>query len=425
MVVALVAAQALVAAHAALTVTPNKTVLLPGQTLVLSGTANPGALIVIKVTNPQGKIVTIAEVSAGSDGKFTWNMTFPTTPTSLLVPGTYTILVKNVNTGETQTVTVTYKVGGVITGMVVNEEGQPISGAKVYLCSGMQVVATATTGSDGSFMLYASSGTYCLKVEAAGYLPFEKDNITVTSGKSVNLGTITLVSYATKIKQLENTVMKLESQLAALNNTFTSANKTLAGKVAALEKEVMDMNNTLASLKSEVAAVNMSLAGKASKADVMKLEDQLSKLQNQIGMISSQLGNISKAIASLKTQISGINKAVSMKADKDTVEMLSSQLKSINSTIKTIESQISNLNSRVKTLEAAMQTLSNLQSALKSLQNSVNAFQQTAQSLQNRVSSAASKASSASTTATIGVIVGIIGIIIAIIAVVLVYKKMV
>ncbi|HEY6324756.1 MAG TPA: carboxypeptidase regulatory-like domain-containing protein, partial [Thermoanaerobaculia bacterium] len=78
---------------------------------------------------------------------------------------------------------------GTITGMVVDQNGQPLTGATVRISG--TVNATATDGA-GNFNLTAPAGLYTLTVSKSGYLPATTTPFTLAAGGSFAAGTIRL-----------------------------------------------------------------------------------------------------------------------------------------------------------------------------------------------------------------------------------------
>ncbi|KSW10745.1 hypothetical protein CF15_08160 [Pyrodictium occultum] len=393
-----------IVALAALSVSLNKASFIPGDTLVVSGTADPNAVITIKIVDPNGAVKVADQVSAGGDGSFTWSIRLPGDwPT-----GTYQVVVRNADTGEQQTLTFTLQSGGEIAGRVVDENGSPVAGAEVYVCSGNQTVAEAATGGDGSFTVFVNPGTYCVKVEKSGYTTATVTNVSVGRGERVSLGTL-------QIRSLESLVRGLEAQVnASLNKLMATLEQLNASVAAAATKEYVDqqlqqLSQLLQSLAEQVKTLQSQLDTKAGKADLEKLAAELSDLNDKLGSLADQL-------SSLQGQVAG-------KADQAAVNQLAAKLGDLSDKLDNLSSRVATLEKRVDTLEAATQSIGQLQSAIGQLKSSIDSFRATAASLQSQVSSASSKASSASRLALVGVAAGLIGLIIAIVAVVLVYRK--
>ena len=80
---------------------------------------------------------------------------------------------------------------GSITGVVMDQNGNLVSGAEVKLRSSGVLVGNVTTGSDGRFTINAPAGAYELTISKAGML--EKTvSATISTGQTVDLGDQTL-----------------------------------------------------------------------------------------------------------------------------------------------------------------------------------------------------------------------------------------
>ncbi len=77
---------------------------------------------------------------------------------------------------------------GWVTGQVVDEDGNPIAGAKVTVIG---TPVSVTTGDDGSFTFWLPVGTYTITISAFGYYT-KALNVTVSEGETVDLGQIPL-----------------------------------------------------------------------------------------------------------------------------------------------------------------------------------------------------------------------------------------
>lgn len=440
--VLLAASQAMVAL-AALSASTDKAVYFPGDTLTLSGQADANALITIKLVDPNGETKVVDQISAGADGSFSWSIRLPADwPT-----GTYQIVVRNADTGEQQTVTFTLQSGGEITGVVVDENGNPVAGASVYVCdaaTGAMVKETAT-GSDGSFAVQVSAGTYCLRVEKPGYTTASIASITVGTAERVNVGTIEITSLESLIKNLQQALEQLNTtvneqmaaQLAQLNQSVQQALEQARQEITSMvdaklatvatkeyvDQQIAQLNQLVANLADQVGTLVAQLDTKAAKTDLEKL--------------AAQLGDLQATLGDLQDQISGLQAQLAGKADQAAINQLAAKLNDISAQISELGDKLSKLQAdvgklgervdmlekRVNTLEAATQSIGQLQDAINQLKNSVDSFQQTAAQLQAQVQNAADKAGGASRLAMIGVIAGIIGMIIAVVAAVLVYRK--
>ena len=446
---ALVVALALLSgiAYALLTVNVNKTTFVPGDTLVITGKADPNAVIVIAIKNPNGDAVAGDQITADANGNFQYAMKFPSQPNDYFPAGTYTIVVKNANTGEVQQITVQLQQAGAITGTVVDEKGNPVSGAQVEAYNvETGAVFKTTTNDAGEFTLYVNPGTYMVKISKAGYFSKEIDNVAVEIGKTVNLGKIEIVSISYKIGQLEKQVSSLAQQLAQITSTLANLNTSVSN----LDQTVSGLKDSLGQVQTKVSSLEQQLGQKADKADLEALSkkiDEISKtidqLKNalsakadkqQLDALQQQLANIKQQLDTLQNQVSSqiaaIQDALNKKADMDAVEALKKQLENSQQQLSKLQEQLNNLanevndlKTRVANLEQVTKTIDALRNTVKQLQDSLNQFNQKADQLQKQIQDAADKASSASSMAMAGLVTGVIGIIIAVGAVIMMYRK--
>jgi iron complex outermembrane receptor protein len=105
---------------------------------------------------------------------------------------------------------------GTITGKVTEaRSGQPVFAATANALSGLNIVATARTGEDGTYRLAVPAGTYTVSIQRIGFVPGRQENVTVTAG-----GTATAdIQITETVFQLERTVVSVartpEGELAA------------------------------------------------------------------------------------------------------------------------------------------------------------------------------------------------------------------
>jgi hypothetical protein len=76
---------------------------------------------------------------------------------------------------------------GTVKGTVVNAQLFVVPNATVTLVNSTGFTYTATTDSTGAFTLNVPPGTYTLRVAAAGYPPYETQNLVVTSGQATSV----------------------------------------------------------------------------------------------------------------------------------------------------------------------------------------------------------------------------------------------
>ncbi|MEM2273601.1 MAG: carboxypeptidase regulatory-like domain-containing protein, partial [Candidatus Bathyarchaeia archaeon] len=238
----------------ALTVTTDKDVYGPGETIKVSGTAVPDSDVTVQIFNPALQLVDIDVTRAGADGKYTLSFKIPEKiPTGLWTYGTY--LVKAYMAGQVATKTIEIRLAVTVVGRVVDKAGVAIPDADVVIGP-----ASGKTLSDGTFTIgLPAEGTYTVKISKAGYYSYT-GSVTAAIGTN-NLGTITLVSYEDKIAELEKKlsdaardISTLKSQLESLSKDV-EALKGLSGDVSKLKTQVESLSKDVETLKTQVKVI--------------------------------------------------------------------------------------------------------------------------------------------------------------------------
>ena len=251
-----------------LTVTTDKNVYSPGETIIVSGNAVANTDVTVKLLNPNGELVDISFVTSSATG--TYSVTFKTPaqmPTGKWILGTYTV--EAYMAGQTVSKTITIQQLIAVTGKVVDAKGSPISDAKVTIGT-----VSTTTGTDGSFIIsLPAEGTYTITITKVGYYKYE-GSVTAKIG-TTDIGTITLES--------------LEDAIAALES-----------RVSALENQVNSLNNQISLLTKQISALNSSLAD--ANAKIATLTTQL----QQLAAISTTVSDLTKTINTLKSSVDAL-----------------------------------------------------------------------------------------------------------------------
>jgi len=251
-----------------LTVTTDKNVYSPGETIIVSGNAVANTDVTVKLLNPNGELVDISFATSSATG--TYSVTFKTPaqmPTGKWILGTYTV--EAYMAGQTASKTITIQQLIAVTGKVVDAKGSPISDAKVTIGT-----VSTTTGTDGSFIIsLPAEGTYTITITKVGYYKYE-GSVTAKIG-TTDIGTITL-------KSLEDAIAALES------------------RVSALENQVNSLNNQISLLTKQISALNSSLAD--ANAKIATLTTQL----QQLTTISTTVSDLTKTINTLKSSVDAL-----------------------------------------------------------------------------------------------------------------------
>lgn len=295
-----------VAMAQALTVTTDKDVYGPGDTIRVSGTALANTDVTVQLLNPNGQLVDIDYVKSGADGSYSISFKIPAAmPTGQWIFGTY--VVKAFMAAQTATKSISIQLRVAVTGKVVDSAGAAISGATVTVGP-----SSTTTAADGTFTVsLPSSGDYTIKVEKAGYYPYS-GTVKAAIG-TTNVGTITLTSYEDKIKELEKKISDLNKAIDELKSTVNSL-KTKVDELSALAATVNDLKSKVDSLNSKVSdltgTVN-SLSGKVSdlSASLQSANTEISSLKGTIQQIQTTVAitqELKSSVDSLKSSVDAL-----------------------------------------------------------------------------------------------------------------------
>jgi len=100
------------------------------------------------------------------------------------------------------TITETHKgEKGILTLTVVDEEGDPIKGAKIEVYSNSNMIEQGMTTSDGKLQLKLAKGEYTAEIEKEGYYIKDIERFKIKMGKTTDIGIVTLESkpYAAEV----------------------------------------------------------------------------------------------------------------------------------------------------------------------------------------------------------------------------------
>ena len=280
----------------ALTVTTDKDVYGPGETIKVSGTAVPDSDVTVQIFNPALQLVDIDVTRAGADGKYTLSFKIPEKiPTGLWTYGTY--LVKAYMAGQVATKTIEIRLAVTVVGRVVDKAGVAIPDADVVIGP-----ASGKTLSDGTFTIgLPAEGTYTVKISKAGYYSYT-GTVAAAIGTN-NLGTITLVSYEDKIAELEKKISDLERSLSGAAADISALKTQLAPlskNVDALSKDVSDLKTKTDSLSKDLSALKSDLEALKTQVRVITdIQSAVRDLRSSVDDLKTAVGGLSGPIAQL------------------------------------------------------------------------------------------------------------------------------
>jgi len=275
----------------ALTVKTDKNMYGPGETVVIFGTATPGSTIVIKVYDPDGNWIATMQTTAGSTGQYSANLKLPTSiPYGMFKKyGTYRVEASDgIHTVST---TFEFRSVAVVTGIVVDENNEPLAGVKVYIEG---TTYETTTGSDGSFTLSAEIGPATVVFEKSGYVTVKKE-LTIQTGEN-SVGTVQMKSFLAYIKELEDQIASLQEQLA---------NVATKDDLDALRSELMSAIDTAKSDMKEYVDTQVS----SVDTKVSSLEGRIKSLEDRVSAVEAlgtTVSDLKKTAEDLKTTVEGL-----------------------------------------------------------------------------------------------------------------------
>lgn len=161
-------------------------------------TQNPAANVAVRVYETETQLQTVSDVT-DTNGYFIVD--------NIAENKSYYIVVESYEDQKKQGIvpvssptagnalTIIIKTEGEIIGVVQNEKGNPLPGAKITLKDSQgQFVTSTTTGNIGSFTLKVTPGKFYVEVTLAGYETFQGTLFTVEYKEIEDLGLITLTS---------------------------------------------------------------------------------------------------------------------------------------------------------------------------------------------------------------------------------------
>ncbi|MCX8168037.1 MAG: carboxypeptidase regulatory-like domain-containing protein [Ignisphaera sp.] len=316
---ALLAAVAAVAPTVAqaLTVSVDKPTYIPGETVVVSGTAPAGSWVGVSVVNPAGEEVDYRMVQADAAGRYTASVKLPSRlPYAKWVAGEYTVYAYL--GAATASAKFVLSAGSRAVGRVVDAKGSPVADAEIVV---VETGDLARSRADGSFELYTAPGTVTIRVSKPGYTRVER-RVTLALGDN-DLGTIAIQALDEVVATLSTRIATLEAKVAQLEKTLSDIQKTLQdistaiGRLATKDDVVGARNDILAALrpistdlatvKSDVAAIKSDVA--AAKSDLATVKSDVAAVKGAMAT-KSDVEAVRTAVADLNTALKSVSDAV-------------------------------------------------------------------------------------------------------------------
>ncbi len=337
----------------ALTVSTDKPSYMPGEVVLVSGTAVPGATVGIAAYNPAGTTVFFTMVTAGADGKFSTSIKIPAKiPYEDWVYGDYTVEAKV----GTTTATKSFKIAAaaLLVGTVVDEKGNPVVGAEVRVKG---TAISTLTGADGKFSLSADVGTWTLVVSKAGYVSAE---VSVTAVLGVNnVGVIKLASLESLVAELSAKVESLSKDISALSEKVSTL-ETQVPALAEISSKLDELSKSLAALSKAVSDLNAKVDANAkSLADInAKLSALETSVKDSLGKVNEALGRVTSTLDALRVDITGLR--TDLKALSDGMKELAtkSEVAAVKSDVAGVKSDVAAVGGKVDAVGGAVGGLS-------------------------------------------------------------------
>lgn len=370
-----------------LTIELSKTTYYPGETVVVTGKTVPNSYVTVWIEDLKGNTVDMTVVMSDATGSFEAKFAIPST-----IPygnwkdyGTYKLCAE-VGTAK-QCLTFDVVPGSAVTGVVVDENGNPVAGATVTV---VETGATTTTGANGKFVLGLTTGTYHIKISKPGYRSVEL-TATVSAGKITDLGTIRIVSYDYLISMLNTTVSSLQEKISELKTKLESLESAYADVSKSLDKiskSLDEIKNSLAALATAIESISGDISKLSS--DVSKLSDTLTKVSGELDSVSGKIDALSSKIDGLKNQLTAIatgvsNNKAAIDALSKSVAQISTKLEDISSSIASVKADVSKVRSDV------LDAVSSVASDVTAVKNAVSSLKTTVDSVSKSVSGLGAK----------------------------------
>lgn len=294
----------------ALTVSTDKRTYIPGETVVVSGTAPAGSWVGIAVVSPAGKEVDYRMVQADAAGRYTVSIKLPSKlPYADWIAGEYTVYAY---LGASRVATTfILSAGSRAFGKVVDARGNPVADAEILV---VETGDLARSRADGSFELYTSPGTVTVRVSKPGYTRAEK-TVTLALGDN-DLGTIAIQPLDEVVAALSSRVAQLEEKVAQLDKTLADIGKTLQDISAAIGKLATkddvasaknDILNALKPLSTDLSAVKSDVA--AIKSDLAAVKGAMAT-KSDVDAVKTAIGDLNTAVRDVATAVKGVSDAV-------------------------------------------------------------------------------------------------------------------
>ncbi len=382
------------ATAASITVTTDKAVYNPSESLVVSGVATPNSAVTVKVYNPAMTLVGIGQGSTDEVGQYSVTVfTWPSTPTLDIPLGTYSITATDAANGEFAETTAQYA--------LVNGNGnggpEPIEGVIVQIS-----VSTGSMYQQGDtariFVLFSYNGekidptarVFTIRTPGLSSIPRSLTRIS-TGVYYVDYTPTDLGTYAVQVEATALTTSNVEiTTFQVVEKLATEAGlETLGNDIA---ENIADIGNDIASARSEIlsriSSAQSSLEDAISSArdsvedTINSAKDDIKSSISNINIPSVDLSSVTNAISNLDSKIGS--------AQSEIQSRISSSENSIKSQVtsseQSVKSAINGIQSAVTT--AVTSAVSPLSSDISQLSSDISSMQSNLESVESGVSAA-------------------------------------
>jgi len=148
---------------------------------------------------------------------------------------------------------------GTISGIVINEQKQPLVSASVAVYDSTQskVITGASSDTEGQFSIEIEPANYVVKITYVSYKPYVK-KVTVTAGQTVDLGTITMDPTAESLGEIFVRAEKSQMQMNFDKRVFN-----VGQDITSLGGSAVEVLNNVPSIATDIDG-NISLRGNES-----------------------------------------------------------------------------------------------------------------------------------------------------------------
>ena len=224
-------------AAAALTVTTDKAEYVPGDTLVVSGTATPNSAVTIRVYNPGGTPQAFAQALTDGDGAYSANnvLVWPATATANMPYGTYRISAVDAGNGDTTEATVEFAESTAVPSTTTTS----VSTTTVLLTVTRTNTATSTTTATTTSTSTSTRTMTSTATTTAITTATTTSRITTTRTSSTT-NTVTNTVTAQAVTKTNTVTTEVTAQAVTKTNTVTATSSATVTQTSVVTTQVTE-----------------------------------------------------------------------------------------------------------------------------------------------------------------------------------------